>query len=67
MAHCILFFLGLAILWVASKTADEIHQIALATAAIFPLSWGYCSAPSLWQCLGGIIIVCAYEIYVSYS
>lgn len=67
MAHCILFLLGLAILWVASKTADEVHQIALAAAAILPLSWGYFSTPSLWQCLGGIIIACAYEIYISYS
>ena len=67
MAHYILFLLGLITLSTSIKTADEIHRLALASAAVFPLSWGYFSSPFLFQCLGGILILGAYQIYISYS
>ena len=67
MAHCILFFLGLVIFWIGIKTADEVHRLALASAAILPLSLGYFSSPSLFQCLSGILILGAYQFYISYS
>ena len=67
MTHCILFLLGLVILWIGVKTADEVHRLAFASAAVFPLSWGYFSSPLLFQCLSGIIVLCAYQIYISYS
>lgn len=65
MAHCILFLLGLVILWVGIKTADEVHRLALASTAAIPLGWGYFSSPFLFQCLSGIAILCAYQIYIS--
>ena len=41
MTYCILFLLGLVILWIGIKTADEVHRLALTSTAILPLSWGY--------------------------
>ena len=67
MAYSILFFFGLIILWAGIKTADEVHRLALTSTAILPLSWGYFSSPFLFQCLSGILILCAYQIYISYS
>mgnify|MGYP001801822698 CR=1 FL=1 len=68
MTHCVvLIFLGLVILWVGIRAADEVHRLALTSAAVIPLSWGYFSSPVLFQCLGGIIILCAYQIRISYS
>lgn len=67
MAYCILFLLGLVTLWIGIKTADEVHRLALASAAVIPLSWGYFSSPLLFQCLSGILILGAYQIYISYS
>lgn len=67
MTHYILLFLGLVILWVGIKTADEVFRLAWASAAIIPLGWGYFSSPVLFQCLSGIAILCAYQIYISYS
>lgn len=67
MAHCILFLLGLVILWIGIKTADEIHRLALTSAAVVPLSWGYFSSPFLFQCLSGILILGVYQIYISYN
>lgn len=67
MAYCILFLLGLVTLWIGIKTADEVHRLALASAAVIPISWGYFSSPFLFQCLSGILILGAYQIYISYS
>ncbi len=67
MAYCILFLLGLVTLWIGIKTADEVHRLALASAAVIPLSWGYLSSPLLFQCLSGILILGAYQIYISSS
>ena len=67
MAHCILFILGLITLWIGIKTADEIHRLAIASAAIIPIGWGYFSSPFIFQCLSGIIILCVYQMYISYS
>ena len=67
MTYCILFLFGLIILWTGVKTADEVHRLALTSSAIFPLSWGYFSSPFLFQCLSGILILCVYQIYISYS
>ena len=67
MAYCILFFLGLTALWVGMKAADEIHRLAIASAAIIPIGWGYFSSPLLFQCLSGIVILCIYQLYVYYS
>ena len=67
MVHCILFFGGLLILWIGSQTSDEVHRLALASAAVLPLSWGYFSSPLVFQCLSGILILGAYQIYISYS
>ncbi|MGB5631151.1 MAG: hypothetical protein WBM44_13470 [Waterburya sp.] len=65
MAYYIIFLLGLVILWIGIKTADEVHRLALTSAAVFPLSWGYFSSPLLFQCLSGILILGAYQIYIS--
>lgn len=65
MAHCILFFLGLFALWGGIKTNDQVHRLALTTAAVFPLSWGYFSSPLLFQCLSLIVIIGASQIYIS--
>ncbi len=67
MTHCILFLLGLVILWIGIKTADDVHQLAFVSAAVFPLSWGYFSSPVLFQCLSAIAILCVYQMYISYS
>jgi len=64
MTPCILFLLGLIILWVGIKNADEVHRLALGTAAVIPLSWGYISSPFLFQCLSGILIWCIYQIKI---
>ena len=64
MAPYILFFLGLTTLWIGIKTADEIYRLALASAAVLPLSWGYFSTPALFQCLSGILILGVYQIYI---
>ncbi len=64
MAHCILFLLGLITLWTGLKTADQVHRLALASAGIVALSWGYISSPWLFQCLSGILILGAYQIYI---
>ncbi len=65
MAYCILFLLGLVILSLGIKTADEVHRLALASAAVVPLSCGYFSSPFLFQCLSGILILGIYQIYIS--
>ncbi|MCC0179635.1 hypothetical protein I4641_22015 [Waterburya agarophytonicola K14] len=67
MTHCILLLLGLVILWVGIKTADEVYRLALTSAAVIPLSWGYFTSPFLFQCLSGIVIFCIYQMYISYS
>ena len=67
MAYCILFLIGAIALWISVKTNDEVHRLALAAAALFSLSWGYFSSPVLFQCISGIAIVGAYQIYVSSS
>ena len=65
MTYCILFFLGLAMLWVGLKTAEEVHRLALAAVGLLSLSWGYLSSPLLFQWLSGIVILGAYQIYIS--
>ena len=65
MTYCILFFLGLAIIWVGLKTAEEVYRLALASVGLVSLSWGYLSSPSLFQWLSGILILGAYQIYIS--
>ncbi len=65
MTDCILFFLGLAIIWVGLKTAEEVYRLALASVGLVSLSWGYLSSPSLFQWLSGILILGAYQIYIS--
>ena len=67
MAYCILFLFGLLILSIGIDTADEVHRLALTSTAILPLGWGYFSSPFLFQCLSGILILCVYQIYISYS
>lgn len=67
MTHYVLLAIGLAIFWVGSRMADEIHRLALASVAIFPLSWGYLSSPLLFQCSIAILILCVCRIYISYS
>ena len=67
MTYFILLFFGLIILWSGIKTVDEVHRLALTSTAILPLSWGFFSSPFLFQCLSGIFILCAYQIYISYS
>ena len=64
MAHCILFLIGLLTLWTGIRMADEVHRLALALAAVFFLGWGYFSSPLLFQCLGGILILGTYQIYI---
>ena len=49
MTHYILLLLGVVILWVGIKTADEVYRLALASAAVIPLGWGYFSSPFLFQ------------------
>ena len=61
MTYCILFLLGLVILWIGIRTADEVHRLALASAAFISLGWGYFSSPFLFQCLSGIFI-CLYTL-----
>lgn len=39
MTYCILFLLGLVILWVNIATADEVHRLAFAFAIVIPLGW----------------------------
>ena len=65
MTQCILFLLGLVTLWIGSKTTEEVHRLALTSAAVFPLSWGYFSSPLWLQFLSGILILGAYQIYIS--
>ena len=65
MAHCILFLIGLLTLWISIQTADEVHRLALSSAAVLPLCWGYFSSPLLFQCLSGILILGAYQIYTA--
>ena len=67
MTYCILFLLGLVILWIGIRTADEVHRLALASAAFIPLGWGYFSSPFLFQCLSGIFILSVCRVYISYS
>lgn len=67
MAHSILFLFGLIILWVGIKTDDEVHRLALTSTAVFPLGWGYFSSPLLFQCLSGVVIIGAYQIYIASS
>ena len=67
MAYCILFLLGLITLWIGIKTSEEVHRLALGCAAVIPLSCGYFSSPFLFQCLSGILILCIYQMYISYS
>ncbi|HEY9767487.1 MAG TPA: hypothetical protein V6C71_03130 [Coleofasciculaceae cyanobacterium] len=64
MAHCILFLLGLVIIWTGLKIADEVHRLALASVGVVSLSLGYFSSPLLFQCLSGILILSAYQIYI---
>ncbi len=65
MTHCILLFLGLVTLWIGIKTTDEVHRLALTSAAVFPLSWGYFSSPLWFQFLSGVLILGVYQIYIS--
>ena len=67
MAYCILFLLGLITLWIGIKAADEIHRLAIASAAVIPLGCGYFCSPFLFQCLSVIVILCIYQMYISYS
>ena len=64
MTHCILFLLGLVTLWIGIKAVDDVHRLALTSAAVFPLGWGYFSSPLLFQCLSAIAILCVYQIYI---
>ncbi len=64
MAHYILFILGLVTLWTGLKIADQVHRLALASVGVVFLSWGYFSSPWLFQCLSGILILSAYQIYI---
>ena len=65
MVSCIVFLLGLGTLWIGIRTADEVHRLALASAAVISLGWGYIYSPTLFQCLSGIMILGAYQIYIS--
>lgn len=65
MAPYILLLLGLITLWIGIKAADEVYRLALASAAVLPLGWGYFSTPALFQCLCGILILGAYQIYLA--
>ena len=67
MAHCILFLLGLVTLWIGIKATDEIHRLAITSAAVITLSWGYFSSPFVFKCLSAIVILCVYQMYISYS
>ena len=67
MTHYILLFLGLVILWIGVRTADEVFRLAIASAAVIPLGWGYFSSPVLFQFISGIAILCIYQIYISYG
>ena len=65
MTHWILLVLGLLILWVGLKTAEEVYRLALASAGLISLSWGYFASPSLFQWLSGIAVLGAYQVYIS--
>ena len=67
MTHCILLFIGAIALHLGIKAKDEVHRLAVTTAAVFPLGWGYFSSPFLFQCFGAIAIIVAYQIYISSS
>lgn len=65
MTYCILFFLGLGILWVCLKTAEEVHRLALAAVGLVSLAWGYFASPLEFQWLSGVLIFGAYQMYFS--
>lgn len=65
MTYWILFLLGLTILWVGLKTAEEVYRLALTSAGLISISWGYLFSPSLFQWLSGIVILGACQIYIS--
>lgn len=65
MTYFILFLLGLAILWIGFKTAEEVYRLALAAVGFLILFWGYVLSPSLFQWLSGIVILVAYQVYIS--
>ncbi|HHP7229517.1 MAG TPA: hypothetical protein ACFCUY_01505 [Xenococcaceae cyanobacterium] len=65
MTYYILFFLGLTMLWVGLKTAEEVHRLALASAGLLSLGWGYLASPSLFQWIGGVFLLGLYQIYAS--
>lgn len=65
MTYTVLFFLGLITFWTGLKTAEEVHRIALASAGLVSLSWGFLSSPSLFQWLSGIVVLGAYQVYIS--
>jgi hypothetical protein len=65
MTYWILFLLGLIILWVGLKTAEEVYRLALTSAGLISISWGYFSSPSLFQWLSGNVVLGAYQIYIS--
>lgn len=64
MAHCILFLLGLVILWTGIRITDEVYKLAIAFTAALPLGWGYFSSPFLFQCLSVILILGVYQLYI---
>ena len=65
MTYCLLFFLGLGILWVCLKTAEEVYRLALASVGLLTIGWGFLYSPSLFQWLSGMLILGAYQIYIS--
>ena len=65
MTHCILFLLGLAIFWIGFKTTEEVYRLALAAVGLLTSVWGYLSSPSLFQWLSAVVILGAYQVYIS--
>jgi hypothetical protein len=65
MTYLILLGIGLSLMWLSRKTTEEVHCLALRFISSICLSWGYLTSPPLVQWLSGILILGAYQIYIS--
>ncbi|ASC71470.1 hypothetical protein XM38_024220 [Halomicronema hongdechloris C2206] len=49
IAHLILIALGLAVIWLGVKIAEEVYQIALISTGAIAFAWGFAIAPEELQ------------------
>ncbi|MGB3692076.1 MAG: hypothetical protein WA865_19305 [Spirulinaceae cyanobacterium] len=67
MNYLIFYTIGISSILTGVRTNDEIHRLALVSAGLIGLSWGYFSSPVLLQGLGTVLLLGLYKLYFAHK